>query len=104
MVALLTLLATRRRATRDEIDHITCDYGQLLLPVEPISLPGGHPTVDVAEFPALAQLAERYATFILHWTRADIHTFIVQDDGITYRYRTTTGDREPHPSKTPTLV
>jgi hypothetical protein len=25
---------------------------------------------------------------VLHWTRSDIETFVVQDDAATYRYRT----------------
>jgi hypothetical protein len=28
---------------------------------------------------------------VLHWSRSDIETFIVRDEGTTYRYRTGAG-------------
>ncbi len=52
---------------------------------------------------ALARLAERYGPLVLHWTRSDIETFIVQDDPTTYRYRTQAGTTSAGPvTETPT--
>lgn len=36
----------------------------------------------------LVKLAERHGPLVLHWSRADVDTFIVQDEATTYRYRT----------------
>ncbi|UUZ60968.1 hypothetical protein [Nocardioides sp. B-3] len=50
--------------------------------------PPGRPIVDVTDFTAPAKLSERYGLMVMHWTRANVDTFTVHDDGITYRYRT----------------
>jgi hypothetical protein len=42
--------------------------------------------VDVTEFATLAKLAERYGLLILHWSRSEVETFLLQDEGMTYRY------------------
>ena len=57
-----------------------------------MTAPPGQPVVDVTEFAMLAQLTERYGLLVLHWTRSGVETFVVQDEGTTYRYRTGTGD------------
>jgi len=49
------------------------------------------PVVDVAEFATLAKLSERCGQLVLHWTRSNIETFVVLDEGTTYRYRTGSG-------------
>ena len=49
--------------------------------------------IEVAEFATLAKLAERCGLLVLHWSRADVETFIVLDENTTYRYRTGVGDR-----------
>jgi len=59
-----------------------------LVEVQPLPSPPGRPVVDVVDFPTLAKLAERYGLLVLHWTRSDVDTFVVQDEGVTYRYRT----------------
>ena len=50
--------------------------------------PSGRPVIDVTSFATLAKLAKRYGLLVLHWARSDVETFIVQDEGTTYRYRT----------------
>jgi hypothetical protein len=57
-----------------------------------MSAPPGRPVVDVTEFATLARLAERYGLLVLHWTRSGVETFVVQDEGTTFRYRTGAGD------------
>jgi len=83
-------LASARAAT-SEAAAIKRRYATMLLQVEPMTSPPGRPVVDVTDFPALARLAERYGLLVMHWTRSNVDTFIVHDDGITYRYRTGTG-------------
>ena len=85
--AFVTLMA-RRSKPDSEAESIHRRYGQLLLAVEPVLNSKGRPIVDVTEFATLARLAERYGLLILHWTRSEIETFVVQDDATTYRYRT----------------
>jgi signal peptidase I len=82
------MLAARRSKPASEGAGIHRRYGQLLVAVEPILSTRGRPIVDVNEFATLARLAERYGLLVLHWTRSDIETFVVQDDAATYRYRT----------------
>jgi signal peptidase I len=76
-----------RRPATSEADRIHRRYAKLLLPVEPLVQASGHPIVDVTDFTNLVRLAERYGLLVLHWNRSGIETFVVQDDGVTYRYR-----------------
>jgi hypothetical protein len=92
-------LASARAAT-SEAAAIKRRYATMLLQVEPMTSPPGRPVVDVTDFPALARLAERYGLLVMHWTRSNVDTFIVHDDGITYRYRTGTGHTQPPASGT----
>lgn len=43
--------------------------------------------IDVNEFSSLAQIAQMNASPVLHWSRSGVDTFVVEDDGATYRYR-----------------
>jgi hypothetical protein len=56
--------------------------------VNPVQTPQERPVVDVTEPATLVKLAERYGLLILHWTSDGAETYLVQDDAITYRYRT----------------
>lgn len=77
-----------------EAERIQARYGQLILPVLPIALQPGRPVVDVPDVASLARLAERYGLLVLQWSRSGVDTYIVQDEGSTFRYRTgTRGDR-----------
>ena len=87
-VALFCLAGTaRRRTAGDDARAIRRRYAALMLEVEPLSSPAGRPLVDVADFAALGRLAERYGLLVMHWYRSGVETFVVHDDGITYRYR-----------------
>jgi signal peptidase I len=66
-------------------------YGQMLVRVQPMPAPAGRPIIDVADFATLATIAERYELLVLHWSRSDVETFVVQDQGTTFRYRTGVG-------------
>lgn len=101
LLALGAIMVLPRLGRNDEHTAIQRQYAALLLQVEPIPSPATRPVVDVVDFPTLARLAERYGLLILHWTRSNIETFIVQDDGITYRYRIpATADEPAHPTDT----
>lgn len=84
-VALLVL--TRLQGPVTEADQIRARHKSLLLPVLPIALSPGRPVIDVPDFDALATLAERYGLLVLHWQRSGVTTYVVQDEGSTYRFR-----------------
>lgn len=82
------MIAVHRSVALSEGAGIRQRYRALLLRVEPMTAPSGPPVVNVTEFHTLARLAERHGLMILHWSRSDSETFVVQDEGTTYRYRT----------------
>lgn len=82
------LTVARRTSATSEAARIRQRWSSLLLPVHPVPSPAGRPVVDVTEFGVLAKLAERYGLLILHWSRAGVDTFVVQDDATTFRFRT----------------
>jgi hypothetical protein len=85
-VLVMVVLAERRRSENEAV-AVPRKYRGLLLEVEPIISPPGRPIVDVADFDALAKLAQRYGLLVMHWTRSHVQTFVVHDDGIIYRFR-----------------
>jgi signal peptidase I len=86
LAALAFLLSTQRSAPTGEAAGIRRRYTSLLVRVDPMPNPAGRPVVNVTEFKTLVRLAERYELLILHWSRNDAETFVVQDEGTTYRY------------------
>jgi signal peptidase I len=78
----------RRSPTNGEGARIRRRYAPLLVAVQPAPMAAGRPLVDVTEFGTLVRIAERYGLLILHWSRSNVETFVVQDDATTYRYRT----------------
>jgi signal peptidase I len=104
-VGLLTLLMTlvaaavlaviaRMAGPVAEAERVRARYGELILPVLPVALAPGRPVVDVPEVASLARLAERYGLLVLHWSRGGVDTYVVQDEGTTFRYRTGTVSSE----------
>lgn len=81
-------LVSRRATPVHDSTEIHRRFPQLLVPVEPMVSPPGKPVVNVDDFQALVRLAERYGQLVLHWSRNKVETFVVRDEGITYRYRT----------------
>lgn len=90
VAALGLVLAARMTAPTSEGAAIRRRYASLLLPVHPMPIAAGHSVADVTSFVTLAKLAERYGLLVLHWSRSDVDTFLVQDAATTYRYRTGT--------------
>jgi hypothetical protein len=88
LAAVVVAILGRRSAPVNEGAAIRRRYAALLVRVHPMPAPQGRPVIDVTTFPTLAKLAERYGLLILHWARSDVETFVVQDENVTYRYRT----------------
>jgi signal peptidase I len=82
----------RRNGPVAEAERIRGRYRDLIMSVLPIALSPGRPVVDVPDIASLARLAERYGLLVLHWSRGGVDTYVVQDEGTTFRYRT--GARE----------
>lgn len=95
LVAAVLAALARLTGPVAEADRIRARYGQLVLPVHPIALKPGRPVVDVPDFASLARLAERYGLLVLNWSRGDVDTYVVQDEGTTYRYRSGRPADEP---------
>jgi len=85
---VLLFRIARRTPPVDEVTRITQRYGPLLATVEPIATPQNVPVIEVTEFATLAKLAERCGQLVMHWSRSDVETFVILDEGTTYRYRT----------------
>jgi hypothetical protein len=90
----VVLVARRTTPVHNGVE-IHSRFPQLLVAVEPMASPPGKPVVNVGDFLALVRLAERYGQLILHWSRGEVETFVVRDEGITYRYRTSTEEEVP---------
>ena len=88
IAAVLLFRIARRTPPVDEVTRITQRYGPLLATVEPIATPQNVPVIEVTEFATLAKLAERCGQLVMHWSRSDVETFVILDEGTTYRYRT----------------
>ncbi|MDQ1719867.1 MAG: hypothetical protein QOE89_3820, partial [Pseudonocardiales bacterium] len=100
--AVLGFIA-RHTSPGSEDAEIRLHYAPLLASVHPITTPANLPLVEVNEFATLAKLAERCGLLVLHWSRSDVDTFIVLDEGTTYRYRTGSnfGHRADGPARSP---
>jgi signal peptidase I len=85
-IAAIAVLGQMRAAT-SEGAAIRRRYAALLVPVHPMPTPPDCPVVEVTDFATLAKLAERYGLLVLHWSRSGVETFVVQDEGTTFRYR-----------------
>jgi signal peptidase I len=79
----LVALGVKRRFS-DEPEQIERLYGHLLLPVT--QLPEFDRIVECDSIDALATLADRYDRAILYHREGGIHTYVLQDEGLAYRY------------------
>ncbi|HEX8630939.1 MAG TPA: signal peptidase I [Catenuloplanes sp.] len=92
LAALAFIVATHRTTAAGEAAAIRRRYTSLLVRVDPMANPPGRPVVNVTDFRTLVRLAERYELLILHWSRNNAETFVVHDEGTTYRYHCDTTD------------
>lgn len=70
-----------------EPSRIAARHGHLLVPVTVAGREGHNAVLDVGSIDDLVRLAERYDALILDEERADSHTYVLQIDRTTYRYR-----------------
>ena len=85
---LLALWISRpllRDDTVGEPERIRALYASQLLPVRSLRIPEG-PVAEVASISALADLAKRYETMIMHLCEAGGDTYLLWDDGMLYCY------------------
>lgn len=93
LVGLATLLAAGYALLRSRLSplsegaQIRRRYAPLIAAVEPMTTPADAAVVEVSEFATLATVARRYGLMIMHWSRSEVDTFLVLDEGATYRYR-----------------
>lgn len=84
-VGLLFVLGLRRS---DEPARIRARYGHLIVEVvEPRRRFPDHDIV-LASFEDLVRVSDRHARMILHAHEGDRHVWLVEDDGVAYRYET----------------
>jgi signal peptidase I len=81
-------------ARQSEEALIGLRYSSMIVDVYEKSLEPTATTIDVTSMDNLARLAERQGTMILHMTRNFRHYYLVQNNGITYRYVTSAGRKE----------
>jgi hypothetical protein len=91
--ALLGWALTRRREG-GEPEQIEARYGAWLVDVAPRPRADAA-MLDVTTMEGLVRLAERYERMILHEVFEGTHSFLVEDDGVVYRYRPGTPGAEP---------
>jgi hypothetical protein len=77
-----------RRRLRDEADRIELRHGHRMVPV---SAAATRNVIEVGSMQDLARLAEQYGSLILHRQGTRGHDYLLQADGVVYRYRS--GDR-----------
>ncbi len=85
--ALLSLSLMRRRPF-DENAQIHARYGHMIVPIAGTSEDLSWAPFDVPNFKALARLAENSERLILHYRETGGDTYLVNDEGTIYRYRT----------------
>lgn len=85
LLSLIVVIAIGvQRHRGDEPEQIERQYGHLLLPVS--ELPRFERIIECDSIDALATLAERYDRAILYCREGGIHTYVLQDEGLAYRY------------------
>jgi hypothetical protein len=92
----LLIVGARFYATAQQSQEalIRLRYGALLVNVYERDLEPASRPVDVTTIDELAKLAERHNTVILHMTLKFRHCYLVQCNGLTYRYVFSAGKRD----------
>lgn len=68
-----------------EPERIRALYGSHLVPVRALNVPEG-PIAEVSSMSALAELAKRYESMIMHVPGEEADSYLVWDNGMLYRY------------------
>jgi hypothetical protein len=80
-------------ASQSEDALIRLRYGSLLVDVYEKNLAPTSTIIDVTSIDDLAKLAERQGAMILHMVVNFLHYYLVQNNGTTYRYVVSTGNK-----------
>jgi len=96
-LAAAALAAWRMRRDRraDEPTRIQSRYGEAMIAAVQSTLIGGGDLVEVESIEALARLAERYQSLMIHEQTATGHAYLVADNGTVYAYFVHTTEPEP---------
>lgn len=86
LVLLLVVGLTVRAPTRDEPAMIQARYGRLIVPVESVTSNNAASVVELTDIESLVALARRYDRAVLHESSADIHRYVVENEGTVYSY------------------
>jgi signal peptidase len=93
--ALAVALLHARALRKDEPSRIRARYGAWLVEVAGASSRVGGAVVDMATMEGLVRLAERSDRMILHEEHEGAHLYLLEDDGVLYRYRAGEVEAEP---------
>jgi len=101
LLGALALAALLQRYRGEENERIAARYAHLLLPVRSRPHEWARAT-DLADIGSLVRLAEQHERMIFHFSEGDEHSYVVDDAGSLFRYRTSVPTRLP-PSPPPAL-
>jgi signal peptidase I len=85
----------RRDRRADEPTRIQSRYGEEMIAAVQSTLTHGGDLVEVESIEALARLAERYQSLMIHEQTATGHAYLVADNGTVYAYFVHTNEPEP---------
>lgn len=88
-----------RAASQSQDALIRLKYGAMLVNVNEQNLAPTSSVIDVTTMDDLAKLAERQGTMILHMVQNFLHSYLVQSNGITYRYVINSGKKGILPAR-----
>jgi signal peptidase I len=91
---LLLGLQLQRLSLRDQEKFFHIKYSSLLIDVQNANSISFSSIIDVTSMDALAKLAERFSTMVLHVEQDELHIYFVQTGGITYRFTINTSKTE----------
>ena len=93
--AALAAWQLRRDRRADEPTRIQSRYGEAMIAAVQSTLIHGGDLVEVESIEALARLAERYQSLMIHEQTATGHAYLVADNGTVYAYFVHTSEPEP---------
>jgi signal peptidase I len=93
--ALFALRRLGRDRRADEPTRIQSRYGEEMIAAVQSTLTRGGDLVEVESIEALARLAERYQSLMIHERTESGHAYLVADNGTVYAYFVHTDEPEP---------
>jgi hypothetical protein len=95
-VSVVVLLGLRLQtlAQLDQKKFFHIKYNSLMIDVQHTNSITSSSMIDVMSIDALAKLAERFNTMILHGEEGSLHIYYVQAGGITYRFMINTNNTD----------